>query len=332
MLSERGYRAVLAHPVASRPAAADALSVLGDYVGLGVLPLLFPGLAATLLAAAVLGMVRAATISVRSATMAEAVPRQIRGRLQALFSISFQAAQVLGLATGAGVAILVGVRAALAADVATFLLAALVLSRLRLPLVRRSERRPSFTTGLATIFGHPTLAVLAPVTWIGMTAGALPETLAPAALGPDHRAWLPWALSAEPLGAAVAAIFVGRSRLPQLPWAQFRYVAAFGVAFAATGLLLERHPAFLLAGNAAAGAGTGWVVATQTTFANLAPPDRMGQVTAVMVASLVMLEGAGALGFGMVAGRWGVGAAYLTIGMVLLATGVVAEWRGPDLA
>jgi MFS family permease len=109
-----------------------------------LLPLLFKGLAAALLAAAVLGMVRAATISVRSATMAEAVPRQIRGRLQALFSISFQAAQMVGFATGAGVALLVGVRAALTADIAIFLLAALVLSRLRLPVVRsRERRRPS---------------------------------------------------------------------------------------------------------------------------------------------------------------------------------------------
>jgi predicted MFS family arabinose efflux permease len=391
MVSGRGYRAVLTHPVAGRLAMADAVSVLGDFVGLGallllaydraggaalgpalvfavqalpallagtvggpfldrigrraalvgsylagagavLLPLLLAGLAAALLGAALLGMLRAVTVSVRSAVLAEAVPRPVRGRLQAIFAVSFQVSQVLGFAAGAGVAVLVGPRAALVADVVTFVAAALLLRRLRLPTALPRDRSPSPGAGLAAIFANPALAVLAPVTWVGLTAGGLPETLAPVALSPAHRAWLPWTLSAAPAGTALAAVLVGRSRLPERLRAQFRYLAACGVAFAATGLLLGRHPAFLLAGNLAVGLGSGWLVAAQTTFANLAPPRQMAQVTATMIASLVVLEGVGAVGFAWVAGRWGVGPAYLAVGAVLLVTGLTAQrWTPVEL-
>jgi predicted MFS family arabinose efflux permease len=388
MVTGQGYRAVLTHPVAGRLAVADALSVLGDFVGLGallllaydraggaalgpaavfavqalpallvgtvggpfldrigrraalvgsylagaaalLLPLLLAGLAGALTGAALLGMVRAVTVSVRSAVLAEAVPRVLRGRLQAIFAAAFQVSQVLGFASGAGVAVLVGVRAALVADMVTFAVAALLLSRLGLPPARRRDRRPPVSAGLATIFANPALAVLAPATWVGLTAGVLPETLAPVALGPAHRAWLPWTLSAAPAGTAVAAALVGRSRLPERLRAQLGYLAACGVAFAATGLLLGRHPVFLLAGNLTVGLGSGWLVAAQTTFANLAPPDRMGQVTATMIASLVVLEGVGAVSFAWVAGRWGVGPAYVVVGTMLLATGAITGWRAP---
>jgi predicted MFS family arabinose efflux permease len=225
--------------------------------------------------------------------------------------------------------VLVGVRAALVADVATFVLAALLLWRLRLPPARRRDRSPSPSAGLAAIFANPALAVLAPATWVGLTAGVLPETLAPVALSPAHRAWLPWTLSAAPAGTALAAVLVGRSRLPERLRAQLRYLAGCGLAFAATGLLLSRHPAFLLAGNLAVGLGSGWLVAAQTTFANLAPPQHMAQVTATMVASLVVLEGVGAIAFAWVAGRWGVGPAYLAVGAVLLVAGLTAHWWTP---
>jgi hypothetical protein len=58
----------------------------------------------------------------------------------------------------------------------------------------------------------------------------------------------------------VAAALVGRSRLPERLRAQLGYLAACGLAFAATGLMLGRHPAFLLAGNFAVGLGSGWLV------------------------------------------------------------------------
>ncbi len=59
MLREQGYRAVLAHPVASRLAIADALSVLGDFVGLGALLLLAYARAGSALGPAALFAVQA---------------------------------------------------------------------------------------------------------------------------------------------------------------------------------------------------------------------------------------------------------------------------------
>jgi hypothetical protein len=54
----------------------------------------------------------------------------------------------------------------------------------------------------------------------------------------------------------------------------------------------------------------------------------MAHVTSTMIGSLIVLEGAGALAFGAVAGAAGVPAAYLCAGAMLTAVGLAALGYG----
>ena len=163
-----------------------ALSILG---GAAVsLPIIFSGLWSVLVAAAAIGGIRTAFNSIRTGAIADGVPRTVRGRLVALVTTSNQVSEVVGYVAGSSVAIAIGTGTALAADAATFVIAAALLAGLRLPTPARSPDRASMTTGIRTIFGDRTLALLVPVAWIGLALGAVPQSLAAAAL--KRRTWL----------------------------------------------------------------------------------------------------------------------------------------------
>lgn len=297
------------------------------------LPFLFPGLAPVLAAAAVLGGVRTAYNSIRSGAMADSMPRGIRGRLIALMNVSYSASEVVGYFSGSAIAIVIGAGPALAGDAATFLISALLLIGLRLPRPSGSRGRSSMTTGIRTILADPTLVVLAPVAWVGLTMGAVPAVLATAALRGSYRGWVPAAMAAMAAGLAIAGTIVGRTGLAERVGAQFRYIMACGAFFVLTGLGLHLTPLLIVAGNFAVGAGTGWTIAAQTTFLLVIAPERMAHVTSTMIASLIALEGAGATIFGAVANSLGVPTAYLMAGAVLLAaalTGMVYTWLRPQ--
>ncbi|HEV2451182.1 MAG TPA: MFS transporter [Streptosporangiaceae bacterium] len=292
------------------------------------LPLVAGGLPPVLGAAAVLGGVRSAFNAIRAGVIAENIPRDVRGRLIALISTSNQVSEVFGYLAGSGVTLAAGPRPALAGDAATFAVAALLIGTLRLAEPARSARRASMTTGIRTIFADPTLSLLAPVTWIGLSLGALPQTLAPAALAGAHRAWTPAALAAMAAGLAISATVVGRTGLGERVLGQFRYIVVCGLVFVLTAVALRGHPLLLVAGNFAIGLGTGWTVAAQTTFLLVTPPARMAHVTGTMIASLVALEGAGAVAFGAIAGAAGVPAAYLAAGVMLIVAGFAGARYG----
>ena len=286
------------------------------------LPIALPGLWPVLGAAAIIGAIRTVFNSLRTGSIADGVPRALRGRLVALMTVSNQVCEVLGYLAGAGVAIAIGAVPSLAADAATFVAAALLISGLRLPAMSRSRHRSSMTTGIRTILGDRTLAVLAPVAWIGFSLGALPQTLAAAALSRTDRGWVPAALAAMAAGQAIAATLVGRTALSERVRGQFRYMTACGVVFLLTAAALRVDPLLLIAGNFAIGLGFGWIVAAQTTFIHVVPAERMAHVTSTMIGSVIVLGGAGAVGFGAVAGAWGVPAAYLLAGILLTAAGL----------
>jgi predicted MFS family arabinose efflux permease len=301
------------------------LSLLG--AGAVSLPISVSGLWPVFVAAALIGGIRTAFNSVRTGTIADAVPRDIRGRLIALVTVSNQASEVLGYLAGSTVAIIIGTGLALGADAATFVIAAVLLAGLRLPAPTRSRDRASMTTGIRTIFGDRTLSALVPVAWIGLTLGALPQTLA-TTLSRTDRAWVPAALAAMGVGQAIAATVVGKTRLGERVLGEFWYIAACGAAFMVTGAALSADPVLIVAGNFAIGLGFGWVVAAQTTFIHVIPPDRMAHVTSTMIGSLIVLEGAGAVVFGAVAGAFGVAAAYLLAGAMLTAAGLAGVGYG----
>jgi MFS family permease len=291
------------------------------------LPIVFSGLWAVLAAAATIGAIRTAFNSIRTGAIADGVSRDVRGRLVALVTVSNQVSEVLGYVVGSAVAIAIGAGPALAADGVTFVIAAVLLAGLRLPSPSRSRQRASMTTGIRTIFGDRTLSVLVPVAWIGLSLGAVPQTLAAAALKSD-RGWVPAALAATAAGAAIAATVVGRTRLSEHVLGQFKYITVCGLAFLLTAVGLRIDPLLLVAGNFAIGLTFGWTVAAQTTFIHVIPVPRMAHVTSTMIGSLIVLEGAGAVVFGAAAGAFGVPAAYLLAGAMITVVGLAAIGYG----
>lgn len=294
-----------------------------------LLPVFFAtGLWPVLAAAACLGGIRTAFNSLRTGAIADGMRQEIRGRLVALLTVSNQASEVLGYLAGSAVAILIGTSPALIADAATFVAASLVLSGLRLPPPSRSRQRGSITTGIRTIFGDQTLAALVPAVWVGLTLGAVPQTLAAAALIRSDRGWVPAALAAMAAGQALSATVVGRTHLSERILGQFGYIALCGMAFVVTAAGLRLDPLTLVGGNFAIGLGMGWVVAAQTTFIHVLPAERMAHATSTMIGSLIVLEGIGAIVFGAIAGALGVPAAYLAAGVMLTVAALAAMSYG----
>ena len=149
--------------------------------------------------------------------------------------------------------------------------------------------------------------------------GAIPATLATTALRGSYRGWVPVAMAACAAGIAVGGVITGRTDLAEKIRGQILYIIAGGACFALTAAALTLSPLLLIAGNFAAGAGMGWTIATQTTFVLVIAPDRMAHATSTMIASLIALEGLGAVAFGAAAGSLGVPAAYLLAGLTQLA-------------
>lgn len=302
-----------------RRRALVALHLAGG--GALALPLALPGFAPILLAAALLGALRAAIVSVRSGAIAEGVDGHLRGPLLAALGTSDQAGQVVGYLAGAAVALTVGAAPALAADAVTFAVAAAVVARCPLPRPERRDRRPAVTAGLRAIWSDPVLRVLALAVWATTTVTALPEALAAGAAGADGR-WTPLVLAAAPAGQALTMVALGRARplpRPRFHLAHLAWLAlAFGIA------ALGRGPIWYVVGNLLVGSGVAWMLGPQTLFVRVAPPERMAQITGTMIAGIIAAEGAGALGFAALADATTVAAAYRAAGFLVLAIVLVA--------
>jgi hypothetical protein len=313
----------------------DRIPRRGGLIGLSILgaaaislPIVASGLWPVLVAAGAIGGIRTAFNSVRTGAIADGVPRTIRGRLVALLVTSNQLSEVVGYVAGSSVAIVVGTGTALAADAATFAVAAVLLAGLRLPAASRSPRGASMTTGIRTIFGDRTLALLVPVAWIGLSLGAVPQSLAAAALGKADRGWVPFALAAMAAGAAISATVIGRTALSERILGQFGCMTASGAAFMLTAVGMRVDPRLVVAGNFLIGLSFGWTVAAQTTFIHVIPVERMAHVTSTMIGSLIVFEGAGAIAAGAIAGALGVPAAYLLGGALLTVATLAAIGYG----
>jgi MFS family permease len=308
-----------------RRAGMVALSLAG--AAAVSLPIVAPGLWAVFVAAGLIGGIRTAFNSLRTGAIADGVPRDIRGRLVALVTMSNQISEVLGYLVGSTLAILVGTGPALGADAVSFVIGALLLAGLRLPRRSRTRARAAMTTGIRTIFGDRTLSALVPVVWIGLSLGAVPQTLA-TTLSRTDRGWVPAALAAMAAGQAIAATVAGKTRLSERVLGEFWYISVCGIAFLATGLGVHADPVLAVAGNFAIGLGFGWVVAAQTTFIHVIPAERMAHVTSTMIGSLIVLEGIGAVAFGAMAGAFGPSAAYLLAGAMLTGSALAAIGYG----
>ena len=309
-----------------RVPALVALQLLGGAVI--TLPIVVDGVAVIYVTAALLAVVRTATIAVRSGAMAEGLDDEHRGPLVALLATTDQAGQVAGYLAGASLYVLLGTDVALLVDAASFGVGALVLATLRLPPPGpRPERLPAHG-GLVLIGRDPVLRLLATLVVATGAVASLPEVLAPVAA---DDAWRPIVLAAAPLGQAVTMTLVGRTTIVRRPSVQLTHLAWLVFALAVTSL--GDGPAWIAAGNFLVGTGVAWIVGPQLTFLRLAPPARMAQVTAAMVAMLATADGLGSLALARVADVAGVPAAYRAAGAALLAVAVIGwlvKERTPD--
>ena len=286
-------------------------------------PAVFPNLAVALLAAALLGAYRTAFLGVQAALLGEAVPGELRGPLLALAGTINQIAQVAGILGGAAVALTLGVRTAFLFDAGTFVVAALVLLTLPATTRRAAIARPRPLDGVRAVMSQPILRLLAPVAWISMLASLLPETLAADAV---IRAWVPIVMAACPLGGAVGFFLAGRTTLLDSVPGVLRGQTALGavlVTGALAGWLAPSAPTFLVV-NFCAGIAGATMLGIQGAFIRHSPAGQMAQINAAMVASIGVLEGAGALLAGGVAAALSVPAAYLLTGVLLLVTAAAA--------
>ncbi|MFI6128086.1 hypothetical protein [Micromonospora sp. NPDC051141] len=305
--------------VPARRTMLVGLSLAG--AALIAVPVVVPEPLPAIVAAGLLGAVRAGYSSVHVAVTAEAVAAPLRLPLFGLSAFANQSGQVVGLVAGASMTVALGPRTALVIDLVSFLLAAGVLAGL--PVGRQEHRgpRPPATAGLRIIAGHPVLRGVALLTVTTALSGALPETLAPDLTG---GGWRPVLLAASSFGGAVFVLVVGRRSWLARVAGQVLATRALGTAFLLAGLLVViGAPLWALAvANALIGAGGGWLIGAQATFARLAPRERMGQVEATMVAGNIMLSGVGIFLLGGTAALFGPAAAYLVAGLLLLVVGL----------
>ncbi|MFJ8580314.1 MFS transporter [Micromonospora sp. NPDC093277] len=298
------------------------LSVAGAV--LIAVPAAVPQPVPAIVAAGLLGGVRAAYSSVNVAIVAEAVDIPLRLPLFGLSAFANQAGQVTGLLAGASVTVALGPRTALVIDLVSFLLAAVVLAGLPVNRQERRGPRPPATAGVRTIAGHPVLRGVAVLTLGTVLSGALPEALAPDLA---RGAWRPVVLAASALGGAVFVLLAGRRAWLARVAGQVAVSAALAGALLLAGVLVAVDaPAWALAGaNALIGAGGGWLIGAQATFARLAPKERMGQVEVTIVAANIAVSGCGIFLLGGTATLLGPAAAYLAAGVVLLGVVLLAR-------
>lgn len=289
-------------------------------------PVLVPGLLPIYASAAMLGAIRTASTSVRSAAMAEGVPDDHRGPLIALLGSTEQSAQVLGFLTGASLSVAVGASFALIADSVSFLIGAAMLSTIMFAAPQERERRPRLTAGIRDIFSDPVLRLLAPLVWVTGTVGALPEALAPGVAG-AASIWTPFVLAAAPTGQAVTMLLIGRTKIIGRPSAQLIHLAWLALALGLAAL--GRSPGWFVAANFLVGSGVAWLIGPQLTFVRLAPNERMAQITGTMVAILIAAESIGTPIFGAIADAASVATAYRVAGGLVLVTAIVG-WIAKD--
>lgn len=250
-----------------------------------------------------LGVSRTVAAPMRSRAGAEFVPSSVRPRLIALDNVLFQSVQVAGLLVGSLAATGGAARIALWFDMATFLVAALVVARLptTAPGARAGRRTP--LDGLRVVRDHPVARSLVPAAWAALLLGAVPEAILPSTVdGP----LLAVALTAGPAATALTAFVVGRADALVRPSAGIRAAMLVpGAALLLAGCLAL--PPGLPAGialtvaNAMLGMTLAWTVGAQGALAVSVRPADLAQLTATMVASVVVLEGLGALTVGLVA-------------------------------
>jgi len=284
------------------------------------LPLLHNSLWALVAAALVFGLVRTAYASLQAAYVSS-FPDELTGRYYGTAGTASASLELVGYVTGAGLALAIGLGPALALDISTFMLAALLLSRLPAITQTITRRHGHGITGWATIRRSRALRPYI-VGLLGFAAlSNLPETLISGAVG-SHKALLPIGLALASAGTAIGATVAGRTNDGSQPFVQL-------LAIGAGSLMAVFGPFGLLPGYFVIGLGLGWVAGAQGAVVRLVPGPHVSAVMAILTAGLLVTEGLGTLIVGVLATTLGLTTAFITatFAIVLIVTASTVLWQ-----
>jgi hypothetical protein len=308
--------------------------VTGDAVVLGLQPAKLPSralavaldLTVLVVGYLVIGVLLLTTVLPLGAAVAETVSPRAHQPTLGLLNVSHQAGQVVGFLSGGTIAVVFSAQQALGMNAAAAIVAGTVLAATPLrPLGGRRERAGQpparISEGVRVLWSHPVLRFVAIAAWATMIASAVPESLATTT---SAGTLVAVGLASNAAGGVVGMLAAGR--LPRLvePRVQIWWVLASGLGFGATALAIALHaPALVIAaGNALVGVSSGWLVGAQAAVVRHAPPERIAQVTATMIAARIVLAGLGAVVVATLAVVAGAAAAYLTVSVLLVGTTV----------
>jgi MFS family permease len=304
-----------------RPGRRTALVVLA-LVGAAVTGTVgaVPQLLVALLAAAVLGATRTASVSISMAVVVEKVPEELRGCYFGLMTAVNQGAQAVGFLVGATATLEVGPRPALLFDAGTFVVAAVVLSGLPAIPPRRRDRRPPPTAGIRTVLGSPVLSLVAPAVWVSSLVMVFPEAVAAGITSRSPA--LPLLMASWTIGLMCSSLVLSGAGPLRTVRGQLSVALLMGIAFSIGAAVLAAGGGAwgLIPVNFVLGVISVWIVGVRTTFARYTPPERMAQVEATMLSSINLGTGLGALALASVAAASGADVSY-AIAAVLVTAG-----------
>ncbi len=272
-----------------------------------------------------------------SAAQSAVVPALLEGEEfvagTALRTVTNQAAQLVGFAGGGVVVALIGAHGTLLLDAVTFVVSAVVLALYlgHHPVVGAATRRDPRTrhlmrqvgAGARVVLQSPTLRALVALGWLA-ALHVVPEGVAAPYAG--HLGGGPVAIgllmASLPAGCALGTVLVLRVPAQRRLRLLGPLATATGVPLAVCGF---GPPLWLAVGLwFLAGVCTGYQAPTAAEFVRGVPDERRGQILGLVSSSMIALQGAGIVVFGLIAGRWGAEAAVSAAGVCAVLLGLCA--------
>lgn len=278
---------------------------LGRAAGVAVMAL--PGMPLAVMGALLVAVTMVSPLydAARSAMLPELVPAEIYPTGLAIFTITTEAAQVLGFALGGVLVATLGARLALSLDALTFLVGALAVivgvGHRGAALETAESRGAQLRASARLVFGSPALRRLLSLAWIN-GLWVVPEGLAAPYAADLHAgaAGVGLLLASIPFGCVVGAgLLVRLTTHEQRMRLMLPLAMCTGLPLAACAL----HPGLLMtmALWALCGVGTSYNVAANTAFVREVPNERRSQAIALATTGMVTGQGLAILLAGIVA-------------------------------
>lgn len=267
----------------------------------------------------------------RSATLPDLLSKSLYPTGLAVFTITTEAAQVLGFAIGGLLVSLTGARPALALDGLTYLVSALLVTRTVVnraaPMANAAQPLlESLRVASRFVFGSRFLRALLALAWLN-ALWMVPEGLAAPYAAHVHAGAVGVGvlLSAIPFGCVVGAALLGRLAHHETRLRLMRPLAALA---AAPLVVCVAHPGIVISVLlwVLCGVGTAYNVPANSGFVQALPTERRGQAIALVTTGMVLGQGLAVVVGGALADVWSPAAVVAGAGVVgLLVVAVLSR-------